>query len=96
MSCLHFISRSPSQGLLESCLKVINAGDGVIFLKDGVYYCIDDSVLATISQDNMVYGLREDLVARGLLEKHVDRLEVVGYHKFVELTVQYDKTLSWF
>ena len=96
MSCLHTISRSPRQGLLHDCLKLINPGDGILFIEDGVYHCCDDEALAMISRDNNLYGLREDLVARGLLEKQDTRIEVVGYHKFVELTLQYKKTISWF
>lgn len=39
MSSLHTISRSPQHELLEACLKVINPGDEILFIEDGVYYC---------------------------------------------------------
>lgn len=96
MSCLHTISRSPKHGLLHACLKVINPGDGILFIEDGVYHCRDNELLSSISRDNIVYGLREDLVARGLRDKQDALVEVVGYHKFVELTIQHSKTVSWF
>ena len=60
------------------------------------YHCIDPVTLEAVPPNNPVYGLREDLVARGLLEKHADAVDVIGFHKFVELTVQHDKTVSWF
>lgn len=96
MSCLHTISRSPKHELLQACIKVINPGDGILFIEDGVYYCCDKELLSSISRDNSVYGLREDLIARGLRDKQDALVEVVGYHKFVELTVQHSKTVSWF
>lgn len=96
MSCLHTISRSPKHALLPACLKVINPGDSILFIEDGVYHCSDSELLSSISRDNVVYALREDLVARGLRDKQDARVEVVGYHKFVELTIQHSKTVSWF
>lgn len=96
MSCLHTISSSPKHDLLQACLRVISPGDGILFIEDGVYHCCDNKSLLSISRDNIVYGLREDLVARGLRDKQDDLVEVVGYHKFVELTIQHSKTVSWF
>jgi tRNA 2-thiouridine synthesizing protein B len=96
MSSLHTISRSPQHELLEACLKVINPGDEILFIEDGVYSCCDKKLLSLIFRENSVYGLREDLVARGLRDKQDPLIEVVGYHKFVELTVQHSKTVSWF
>ena len=96
MSSLHTISRSSQHELLQACLKIINPDDEILFIEDGVYYCCDKKSLSLISRDNYVYGLREDLVARGLRDKQDALVEVVGYHKFVELTVQHSKTVSWF
>ena len=61
MSCLHTINRSPDYKLLESCLKVINADDAILFIEDGVYHCLSLSDLPAIIETVKVYGLREDM-----------------------------------
>ena len=42
-----------------------------------------------------MFALREDLLARGLLGKISERITLVGFGRFVELTVDYDKVISW-
>ena len=95
MSALHTISGSPSSGLLNSCLKLICPGDGIIFIQDGVYYGCPPYLPECVSKDNALFALREDLLARGVLSKLVERIDPVGYGRFVELTVDYDKVISW-
>ena len=95
MSALHTISGSPSSGLLDSCLKLICPGDGILFIQDGVYYGCPPYLLDCVSQDNALFALREDLLARGVLSKLAEQIDPVGYGRFVELTVDYDKVISW-
>ena len=95
MSALHTISGSPSSGLLNSCVKLIRPGDGILFIENGVYYgCLPD-LTDCVSEDNALFALREDLLARGVLSKLAERIDPVGYARFVELTVDYDKVISW-
>ena len=95
MSALHTISGSPSSGLLNSCLKLVCPGDGILFIQDGVYYGCPPCLIDCVSQYNALFGLKEDLIARGLLGKLSKRITPVGYGRFVELTVDYDKVISW-
>ena len=96
MSCLHTINRSPDSKLLESCLKVINAGDAILFIEDGVYHCASLNDLETISDTVKVYGLREDLLARATLTKTDDCVEAIDTARFVDLCCTHDKVVSWF
>jgi len=96
MSSLHTINKSPDSKLLESCLKVINADDAILFLEDGVYHCASLVNLATITDTVKVYGLREDILARATLSKTLDRVEVIDTTRFVELCCKHDKVVSWF
>lgn len=96
MSCLHTINKSPDSKLLESCLRVISADDGILFIEDGVYHCISLSNLPTIIETVKIYGLREDLLARATLSKTMDRIEVIDTARFVELSCEHDKVVSWF
>ena len=95
MSALHTISGSPRSGLLDSCLKLICPGDGILFIQDGVYYGCPPYLLDCVSKDNALFALREDLLARGVLSKLAERIDSVGYGRFVELTVDYEKVISW-
>ena len=96
MSCLHTISRSPDSKLLGSCLKVINDDDAILFIEDGVYHCISLIDLPAIIETVKIYGLREDMLARATLSKTVDRVEVIDTARFVELSCEHYKVVSWF
>lgn len=96
MSSLHTISRSPDSKLLESCLKVINTGDAILFIEDGVYHCASLIDLQTIIETVKVYGLREDMLARATLSKTVDKVEAIDTTQFVELCCEHHKVVSWF
>lgn len=95
MNALHTISVSPTSGLLNSCLRLVCPGDGILFIQDGVYHCCPPCLVDGVSQDNALFALREDLLARGLLGKISERITPVGFGRFVELTVDYDKVINW-
>jgi len=96
MSCLHTINRSPDSKLLESCLKIINAGDAILFIEDGVYHCASVINLQTIVETVKVYGLREDMLARATFPKSKDSVVEIDTSRFVELCCEHDKVVSWF
>ncbi|PCI76154.1 MAG: sulfurtransferase complex subunit TusB [SAR86 cluster bacterium] len=96
MSCLHTVNRSPDSKLLESCLRVINADDAILFIEDGVYHCASKISLQAIVETVKVYGLREDMLARATLSTALDRVEPVDTSRFVELCSEHDKVVSWF
>ncbi len=96
MSSLHTINRSPDSNLLESCIKVVSAGDAILFIEDGVYYCNSPIKLKTITETVKVYGLREDMLTRATLAKTMDSVEAIDTARFVELCCEHDKVVSWF
>lgn len=100
MSCLHTINRSPESSLLESCLSVIKKGDAILFIEDGVYHCTDSLAskltLQTLNNSVRLYALREDLVARALLPRIPDYITTANYQRFVELSCEHSKVVSWF
>tara|TARA_B110000858_G_C17810161_1_gene480745 strand:+ start:12999 stop:13289 length:291 start_codon:yes stop_codon:yes gene_type:complete len=96
MTCLHTISQTPDSKLLESCLEVINTGDAILFIEDGVYQGVSLANLQGIEKAVKVYGLREDMLSRATLAKTVDRVEIIDTSRFVELCCEHDKILSWF
>ena len=96
MSSLHTVNRSPDSNLLEICIKVVSAGDAILFIEDGVYYCNSPIKLKTITETVKVYGLREDMLTRATLAKAMDNVEAIDTARFVELCCEYDKVVSWF
>ena len=96
MNILHTVSQSPKSHLLESCLNTVSDGDAILFIEDGVYYCKREDLLGQISDTAKCFGLKEDLMARGLQIKGESTAENASYRKFVELCVNYDKVISWF
>lgn len=83
------------QQALKQCLKICTGSDAILFTEDSVYALIDpiafNSMLAITSR---IYLLAPDANARGLtkLPKSVQQID---YTQMVELTLEYDKTLSW-
>ena len=57
MSSLHTISKAPSSGLLDQCLPFLGQDDGLLFIEDGVYYCLDQLDLPVIE----IFSLKEDM-----------------------------------
>ena len=96
MSCLHTINRSPSRELLETCASLLQQGDGVLFIEDGVYHCLQQDCWPDLAADVSVYSLKEDMHARGILERNSSGAELIDYQQFVELCCEYEKTVSWF
>ncbi|MBL4573570.1 MAG: sulfurtransferase complex subunit TusB [Gammaproteobacteria bacterium] len=96
MSCLHTINRSPASHLLKSCLNVINDGDAILFIEDGVYHCCSHVHLKAIIDAIKIYGLREDMQARSTLSKSMDGVEIIDTTRFVELCCEHDKVVSWY
>ena len=96
MSCLHTISRSPSQGLLQTCASVLQAGDAVLFIEDGVYHCLQYDPWPALHSQVKIFGLSEDIQARGLLSGCSSAIEIVNYDRFVALCCEHNKVVSWF
>lgn len=96
MSCLHTINKSQASNLLARCLEVLNTGDAILFIEDGVYQTTSLENLQGIEESVKLYGLREDMLARATLTKTIDRVEAIDTIRFVELCCEHDKVLSWF
>lgn len=85
-----FIINNPHK--LIGALPFIGKDDGILLIEDAV-------VLATTDSDhshcNNQYALEEDLIARGVKDKSQASWELVDYPRFVELTLTFDKSITW-
>lgn len=96
MSTLHTLSRSPNSGLLADCLKTLGKGDSILFIEDGVYHCLQAEYLQPIPERVKLFALREDLQARGLVDRLPDAVDSVNTKRFVSLCCDHDKVMNWF
>jgi len=96
VSTLHTIARAPRSDLLSSCLELCGKKDAILFIEDGVYYCLAAEQLTQLPEACKLFALREDMTARGLQAKSPARVELVSTRTFVELCCQYDKVVNWF
>ena len=69
MTILHTISKPPTSGLYQSCALMLNAGDCVLFIEDGVYHCMESSEIFDAKSGIKFCALIEDVDARGLKNK---------------------------
>lgn len=66
---LHSLHKSKLEKIFLSC------GDAIIYLEDGVYQLLDSSVVqGHIKNETPIFALKEDLHARGLVNKLPEQL----------------------
>ena len=83
---LHTINKPES---LLSCQELIKDSDSVLLLEDGVY-------LANDPIPGLVHALRSDVLARGFKILERQRIKLIDYKEFVELTCRAEKVCAWF
>ena len=83
---LHTINKPDA---LLSCNELIKDSDSVLLLEDGVY-------LANQSIPGLVYVLKKDLQARGFKILERNKIKLIDYKEFVELSCRADKVCAWF
>ena len=97
---LHTVNKSPfEKNSLESCLAHAQKGSAVLLIEDGVLGAVKGSRAACDLEKAMgditLYALEGDLKARGLADKVMDGIKLVGYDGFVDLAVEHDKVQAW-
>lgn len=100
MSTLHTVNKPLTRSpVLKSCLRLLQAGDSLLLLEDGVYEARDypgrDAAWSDLPPDVTVYVLEPDLAARGL-EPPTDNITCVDDAGFVQLVCDCERTVSWF
>jgi tRNA 2-thiouridine synthesizing protein B len=90
---LHIISTFDGLAL---CLQVIQKGDVLLFIEDGVNATIT-TLHADLVKSNTfsLYALQADVTARGLLDKMDSNIQLIDYAQFVELTVLHTPIQNW-
>jgi tRNA 2-thiouridine synthesizing protein B len=92
---LHKVSSSPFSHLaLQHCLQRIHNTDGLLLTQDAVYAVMQPSLGVKFTELHGVYVLKDDVEARGLQLEN-SSIQIITYAEFVELSLKYDKIISW-
>ena len=92
---LHKISSSPFSHLaLQHCLQRIQTNEGLLLTQDAVYAVMDKALYSKLIELRCVYVLKEDAEARGIVIEG-SKIQLINYAQFVELSLEFDKVVSW-
>ncbi|VAX76839.1 sulfurtransferase complex subunit TusB [Buchnera aphidicola] len=95
---LHILLNSPYKISQLSLFSLSSIFDDLICIQDGVILSIaNDLFFKNIYKNfNLVYFLKHDLIARGLLTRALENnLLVISYQCFVFLTLGHNKSITW-
>ena len=94
---LQTLSVSPWHADIAAMLRLMEHGDDLVLLSDGVTAAIADGRFLEILQSAPItlYVLQDDVDARGLAGQIADSVVRVSYTDFVRLSVKHAGQLSW-
>jgi len=79
---------------LQHCLQRMHETDGLLLTQDAVYAVMHQSLYPKLTKLRSVYVLKEDAQARSV-KLETDNIQMITYAEFVELSLKYDKVMSW-
>lgn len=99
MTTLHILNASPAQTTqLNSCLRVLFTGDGVVLCGEAVQAlragCVAAEQLQACDRTFQLYALEEDVLARAIDSDSMP-VTLLDYPAFVALCVDYSRVNSW-
>lgn len=93
---LHTVNKMSA---LSACRRLIQKDDGLLLLEDGVLCLLSGhgnlGDLETLKHLPL-FALEADLAARGLMKKVPPEIKIIDYGGFVDLSLRYDKVISWY
>lgn len=94
---LHVISHTENQIDKDELLGSLQTTDAILLTQDGVTIAVTGNRLlpSLVQQTAALYVLRPDLSARGLERLIDDKLTVIDYDDYVDLTVEQVSQRLW-
>jgi tRNA 2-thiouridine synthesizing protein B len=94
---LYTLLHSPWQCDFDSLMLLLQEGDDLLLLQDGVTAALEGSqMLMKLSASSAkVWVLEEDVAARGLVEQISTKVARLDYTGFVALTVKHQQQVAW-
>ena len=96
---LHTVNQSPfdRQTLAQCLARCHPEKDAIVLLEDGVYAALKTHPWARQLEGVTCYAIAEDLLARGLQpQQQLAHIQPIDFDRFVELTIDYPLTQSWY
>ena len=90
MKTLHLISQSVWPDALS---LAIASEDAIVMFAEGTYLAAKGTH-SELGETLACYVLEDDMLVRGL-QNDPQLAEVIDYKKFVELTLKFDRSISW-
>lgn len=96
MANLYLISRSCFQSKTpETAISRAGPNDAFMFIGDGVYSVLPSSSIFSSIKARETFALVDDAAARGLIQK-IPQSHLIDFEQFVDLTLRYDRVISWY
>ena len=94
---LHTLMSSPFQCDYFLLLRMLQPGDDLLLMQDGVLAAIEDNRLLPqlLRSPVRLWALKEDVEARGLAAQISSNITVIDYNDFVMLTVKQQQQMPW-
>ncbi|HBZ15128.1 sulfurtransferase complex subunit TusB [Pantoea sp. BRR-3P] len=94
---LFTLLQSPWQCDIDSLLLLLQEGDDLLLLQDGVTAALAGSqmLVKLNATPAMLWVLEEDVVARGLVERISTKVARLDYTGFVALTAKHQQQVAW-
>lgn len=94
---LHTLNAAPSSAAFRDCLKVLQAGDALVLMGDGVYAALagTEACSALQAQGAELFILRADASLAGVTQPApgISSIDIEG---LVALTERYPRQLAWY
>ena len=95
---LHTLSASPASPAFGDCIRLLGEGDALLLLGDGVYAALCETApckhLMNTGAD--LYVLEPDAAAAGILNLMEDKVKLVDFNAFVDLSEEFTRQQAWY
>mgnify|MGYP004708898003 CR=1 FL=1 len=94
---LYTLLQSPWQCDIDSLLLLLQEGDDVLLLQDGVTAALEGSqmFIKLSASPASLWVLDADVVARGLVGQISTKVPTLDYTGFVALTIKHQQQVAW-
>ena len=94
---LHTLNASPSSAAFQNCLNVVQRGDAVVLMGDGVYAALRDTVACIALQEKEVelFVLGVDALLAGVTEP-APGIQTIDMDGLVSLTEKLPRQQAWY
>ncbi|MCB1687316.1 MAG: sulfurtransferase complex subunit TusB [Halioglobus sp.] len=94
---LHTLNALPSSAAFGDCLKLLQPGDAVVLLGDGVYAALEDTSPCDELRATGVelFILQADALLAGI-DRPAEGCNSIGMDELVALTERFPRQLAWY